>query len=505
MKKVLPVIASFLIAQIGFAQITLTSADIGQAGDSMIVGNNSPAAVLSVGGTGSQTWTYNFPVDNFNVLLFQDPLNTASGASFPTADMAIERLNDTSFFKLNSSVFAVDGISGNLSSQLGVPISIALDIAGDVTQLEVPTDYQDAFTDFAMVDTTINCADINAATYCSQARIKRIFIIDSEIDAYGSLETPGGTYPNTLRQYYKERTIDSIWANLPVFGGPLTFFTDIDSTSHQYRWFANVEKWPVLSVYADAQGGNINTAEFQIDNLLATIVNKSNPACQGDCNGSVTVLGLGADPPYTYTWPASANNQTGPTATGLCAGTYMVTIKDVDTTTHVLEVVLNDPTLVAISGSVKALNFLNDGAIDITPSGGTAPYSYTWTGPNGFTATTQDVNTLDSGIYTVVVTDSKGCTSTKEYTVVYVFTGINDVSAAGFSIYPNPSKGQVTIESKSGQNRVRISDLLGNVVFSSSLLGSKNNLDLSQLSGGVYMIELATVSGINFQKLTLQK
>ena len=48
----------------------------------------------------------------------------------------------------------------------------------------------------------------------------------------------------------------------------------------------------------------------------------------------------------------------------------------------------------------------DDGAIDITVNGGTAPYTYYWTGPGGFTATTQDISGLCGGQYTVMVTDS---------------------------------------------------------------------------------------------------
>jgi hypothetical protein len=63
-----------------------------------------------------------------------------------------------------------------------------------------------------------------------------------------------------------------------------------------------------------------------------------------------------------------------------------------------------------------ALNQLTDdddgsctnGAIDITVFGGTPPYTYSWTGPNGFTSALEDLTGLCSGTYNVTVTDSKG-------------------------------------------------------------------------------------------------
>jgi gliding motility-associated-like protein len=54
----------------------------------------------------------------------------------------------------------------------------------------------------------------------------------------------------------------------------------------------------------------------------------------------------------------------------------------------------------------------NTGSISITASGGTAPFSYAWTGPNGFTSTNEELSTLVSGTYQVTVTDANGCTLT---------------------------------------------------------------------------------------------
>ncbi len=51
--------------------------------------------------------------------------------------------------------------------------------------------------------------------------------------------------------------------------------------------------------------------------------------CAGACDGTATAtVGAGGIPPYTYQWDAAAGNQTTQTATGLCAGTYTVTVTD---------------------------------------------------------------------------------------------------------------------------------------------------------------------------------
>jgi hypothetical protein len=58
------------------------------------------------------------------------------------------------------------------------------------------------------------------------------------------------------------------------------------------------------------------------------------------------------------------------------------------------------------------------GAINLSVAGGTGPYTYAWTGPNGFTASTEDLTGLAAGTYSVTVTDNATqCTATTSATV----------------------------------------------------------------------------------------
>ncbi|MDH3699510.1 MAG: hypothetical protein OEQ81_12665, partial [Flavobacteriaceae bacterium] len=49
--------------------------------------------------------------------------------------------------------------------------------------------------------------------------------------------------------------------------------------------------------------------------------------------------------------------------------------------------------------------------VGLTVQGGTAPFTYAWTGPNGFTATSEDLNDVAPGTYMVTVTDADACTT----------------------------------------------------------------------------------------------
>ncbi|GAB5537931.1 MAG: hypothetical protein Salg2KO_00340 [Salibacteraceae bacterium] len=502
MKQLLTAIIAVFTAASLNAQITIDSSDFGVAGDSLVVGNYVPTSAISVGGTGSQNWTFTFLVDDINTLKFQFPANTNRAALFPNADIAMERQSDTLFFKKTAAEFTLDGLSGDVSGITGIPLALGLNIDGDVEQIRFPATLNSSFTDQAVVDTIVDCASVGAGSFCEQARVKRRYLITSDIDAHGPLETSGGSYPNTIRQYYIERTIDSVWANLPFIGGPLNFIQEVDSTNHIYRWFAKEEDWPVLTAYADGQGGDMVSVEFQVDTLLAYISSSSNPSCNGDCDATATIEPIGDTGPYDFAWPASAGSQSTATGTGLCAGTHTVTISDAALNTTTIDVVLQDPTAVAVTGSIQGVSTSNNGAIDITASGGTGTYTYAWTGPEGYTATTADISGLAEGEYTVVVTDGNGCTATQSYLVE--LTGVEAINTSNIKMYPNPANEFLTLTSDTQIDKITFIDMIGNIVSVAAPNSNKAEINTSELSAGIYMLEITTTDGKAFKKLTIK-
>ena len=77
--------------------------------------------------------------------------------------------------------------------------------------------------------------------------------------------------------------------------------------------------------------------------------------------------------------------------------------------------------------------------------------------------------------------------SLKSYTSADVAT----ITADEFSFYPNPSNGAVTIENpKNEKQGLRISNELGQLVRYEVLDSGKNTIDLTELSNGVYFIQL---------------
>lgn len=136
--------------------------------------------------------------------------------------------------------------------------------------------------------------------------------------------------------------------------------------------------------------------------------------CSGGRNGAIGLAVSGGLSPYTYLW---STGNTLATLNSISAGSYTVTVTDANgcTKSETFVVMQPSPITAALSKTDDTNNTpgVGTGTITMTgPTGGTPNYSYLWSGPNAFSATTQHLNALDYGLYTVTITDNNGCTFT---------------------------------------------------------------------------------------------
>jgi gliding motility-associated-like protein len=148
--------------------------------------------------------------------------------------------------------------------------------------------------------------------------------------------------------------------------------------------------------------------------LTVSTINPVNVSCPGGSNGSVTANPSGGTPGYTYSW--TPGGQSGATATNLPAGIYTLTVADANGCAAQTSVTITQPPVLTVTPSITNVSCAGgaNGSITATPAGGTPGYTYVWQPGNQTTATASG---LSSGVYTVTVTDSKGCTVTASYTV----------------------------------------------------------------------------------------
>ncbi len=136
-----------------------------------------------------------------------------------------------------------------------------------------------------------------------------------------------------------------------------------------------------------------------------------NISCFGAMDGEATAFGSGGSGNYSFEW---SNAEFTQTISNLGTGTYDVTVTDDDTgcTATAAQVIIEPAALSLTIVGMDAQNG-NDGSADLTVMGGTSPYSYLWS--NG--ETTEDIDGLAPGTYTVTVTDANACTETESVVI----------------------------------------------------------------------------------------
>jgi len=162
--------------------------------------------------------------------------------------------------------------------------------------------------------------------------------------------------------------------------------------------------------------------------------NVTNLLCAGTGNGCISITPAGgSNAPYTVKW--SNTTLQGSTICGLMGGSYAPTVTDAAGCTKVFSAIaVAEPTPIDVDtvSITKQSGIAVNGAIDLIVTGGTGNYQYVWTGPGGFTATTQDISGLVAGTYTVIVRDANNCAMTGTYVVeqtnIMLLTKINTVT-----------------------------------------------------------------------------
>ncbi|CAM1347426.1 PKD domain-containing protein [Tenacibaculum crassostreae] len=181
---------------------------------------------------------------------------------------------------------------------------------------------------------------------------------------------------------------------------------------HIVQYTSSGTKTVTLTVTDEDGDFNSITKNVVIDSTpLASIIG-TNVKCNGGSDGAVDLTVTGGKTPYTYSW---SSGETTEDINNLSIGSYTVTVTDANNCTSNATIEITEPTVLSTSYLASDLSCGgSDGAIDLSVSGGTAPYTYLWnTG-----ATTEDISGLTAGTYTVTVTDTNGCQQVESVTLI---------------------------------------------------------------------------------------
>ncbi len=199
--------------------------------------------------------------------------------------------------------------------------------------------------------------------------------------------------------------------NLTVTGGtaPYTYLWQDGGITTEDRTGLKAGLYKVTVTDAGGCSSIINISVFKKTFTVHSEITQ--PLCAGD-TGAVTLTPADGTSPYTYTW---SNGDTDNSISGVSDGTYSVTVTDASGCSINMVFLVTSPLAISATNTVSNTQCGSEGSysIDLSVAGGKSPYIYTWS--NG--ATTQDLSGLNSGNYSVKITDMNGCSVTQQIAI----------------------------------------------------------------------------------------
>ena len=180
------------------------------------------------------------------------------------------------------------------------------------------------------------------------------------------------------------------------------------------------------SVFSDVTTINVVSVTTGLFDVVLESIN--NPLCYGPEGGSAIIRVIGGSAPYFYSidnqesvsFGETGSSQTTFTIQNIKPGGHSITITDSNScSVEELSVSISMPNPISIShfqqNQVEPIGCNTPGSLSVSVTGGTPPYFYSWSGPEGYnsTSTTPTINDiLQPGNYTVTVVDKNQCSET---------------------------------------------------------------------------------------------
>ena len=217
----------------------------------------------------------------------------------------------------------------------------------------------------------------------------------------------------------------SLWSSATGGTSPYSYQWDATTGSQTTNMATNLSSGIYVVVVTDSNGCiSTDSAGISDPPALSLSLDTTATLCFGSSDGMATVTPNGGTPSYTYLWDTSTGSQTTSTAIGLIAGTYFVTVTDLNACIIDTQLVITEPT--QLFANIIEINTslclgMSNGELDVLAVGGVPGYSYSWQPGNFFTP---NIGNLAPGTYIVTVTDANNC-QTSDTASVIELTNLN--------------------------------------------------------------------------------
>jgi hypothetical protein len=260
--------------------------------------------------------------------------------------------------------------------------------------------------------------------------------------------------------------------------------------TYTYKWSNNSSTQDLVNILAGQYAVTVSAGGTCTATAAYSVLNNTDApnisgavqlALCGQSSGGVNLSANGGQAPYTYKWSTGATTQN---LSGVPPGNYVVTVtgangcvssKDFD--------VLENVVIPGVSGSTVSNTscVINNGSVAINVSPKTLTYTYLWN--NG--QTTQNLQGIPGGSYSVTVSAGGSCIGTASFNVP------NDIVVVSLSGSPSPVAcfGQAT-------GSVNLNVNTGTAPFNYNWQPFAGNVeDLSNLTAGTYKVTVTDVNG----------
>ncbi len=219
---------------------------------------------------------------------------------------------------------------------------------------------------------------------------------------------------------------------------------------------------------------------FNVGYLISSNPTVTNTTCPAN-QGSIVTAASGGTAPYTYAWSNGAGNV--PSISNLSGGRYQLTVTDANSCSAVMDTQIFATSSINVTTNVTGP--VCNPTFEAAVSGGTAPYTYSWSnGAQTYNATGLTNNTF----YVVTVTDANSCTAIASRYNSYNGLSIDSANGSSVSIISpgcNVGSGSITIHIRTGQ---------APYTWHWSGTGSTDSI-ASGLSAGTYSVTVTDANG----------
>jgi hypothetical protein len=216
---------------------------------------------------------------------------------------------------------------------------------------------------------------------------------------------------------------------------------------------------------------------------------QTNVSCYGGNNGAINLTVTGGVSPYSFLW---SDQTIGSANTNLSEGIISVQVMDQNGCNGNMNFTISQPTSPLVVNAAltnTSSTSAQDGAIDITATGGTAPYVYSWS----TSSSDEDLSGVGVGVYIVTITDNNGCSLANTFQLTSTAGLASTDALMEIQLYPNPTRLGLTIDAgNESLDHLLVLNMFGQNILEMDLTGHSYFLNTADFATGLYLVKLTS-------------